>query len=64
MAGEGSATSLAQIASLLRDAVEDERVARRQGGDGRVERADAALAGSGIGPGHPSLYPGGAPSGE
>jgi hypothetical protein len=64
VAGEGSATSLTQIGSLLRDAGEDERVARRRGGDGRVERADSALAASGIGPGHPSLYPGGAPSGE
>ncbi len=59
--GEGTAGSWAQVASLLTDAVEDARAARR-GGTGRMSpaerlaRADAELASAGIGPGHPSLY--------
>jgi hypothetical protein len=52
--GEGSASSWTQIASLLRDAIDD--VTSAAGGD----RADVeeTLAAAGIGPGHPSLYPG------
>jgi hypothetical protein len=45
--GEGVATTWTALASLLRDAIEDER--------GLGER----LAAAGIGPDHPSLYPGG-----
>jgi len=48
VAGEGSATGWQQVASLLVDALAD-----------RDEAADAALAAAGIGPGHPSLAPGG-----
>jgi hypothetical protein len=52
--GEGSATSWKQIASLLRDAEHD---ARHANGDERTDRIDEILEASGIGPGHPSLYP-------
>jgi hypothetical protein len=54
--GEGSATTWKQIASLLRDAEYD---ARHANGNDRTDRIDEVLEGSGIGPGHPSLYPGG-----
>jgi len=60
--GEGTAGTWAQVASLIRDAMDDanDRTAR-EGGTGmspaeRVRRADAELASAGIGPGHPSLY--------
>lgn len=53
--GEGSATGWRQIASLLRDATQDE--AHLGGGERRTGDVDRALAASGIGPGHPSLYP-------
>src|SRR4051812_39273275 len=56
--GEGSATTWKQIASLLRDAEHDARYA---GGDERTDRIDEILEASGIGPGHPSLYPSGEP---
>jgi hypothetical protein len=52
--GEGSATTWKQIASLLRDAEHD---ARHASGDERTDRIDGVLEASGIGPGHPSLYP-------
>jgi hypothetical protein len=52
--GEGSATQWPQLASLLRDARADTRVA---GGQRRALHADSALEAAGIGPGHPSLYP-------
>jgi hypothetical protein len=52
--GEGSATQWPQLASLLRDARADTRLA---GGERRALNADAALEAAGIGPGHPSLYP-------
>lgn len=77
--GEGVATTWDALASLLADAVADEAPARGDGGEaaargggagggggagaGRAEHVDAILAEAGIGPGHPSLYPGGA-SGE
>ena len=48
VAGSGTATSWAQVHGLLTSALGDEEL------DGSV---DAALAASGIGPGHPSLYP-------
>jgi hypothetical protein len=53
--GEGSATTWKQIASLLRDAEHDAKYAN---GDERTDRIDEVLEASGIGPGHPSLYPG------
>lgn len=53
--GEGSATGWKQIASLLRDAVDDGAYAG--GGEERTEEIDRVLAAAGIGPGHPSLYP-------
>ncbi|HUA43940.1 MAG TPA: hypothetical protein VMA77_01855 [Solirubrobacteraceae bacterium] len=54
--GEGSASSWDQIQSLLRDAYVDAR--QRNGSTDDVE---CALAGAGIDPGHPSLYPAGRP---
>jgi hypothetical protein len=54
--GEGSATTWKQIASLLRDAEHDAKFAN---GDDRTDRIDEILEASGIGPGDPSLYPGG-----
>lgn len=64
--GEGAATGWEQLASLLRDALEDARLAAAGGGGGeeRALRMDNALAAAGIGPGHPSLYPGGPPADE
>ena len=61
VAGEGAATGWEQLASLLRDALEDARLAARgrAAGEERALRMDHALAAAGIGPGHPSLYPGG-----
>lgn len=55
--GEGSASSWAGIASLLRDAIEDH--AHENGGERRTAEIDRVLMEAGIGPGHPSLYPGG-----
>ena len=56
VAGEGSASTWQQVESLLRDASHD---ARRNGnGDRRTDGIDATLRAAGIGPGHPSLYPG------
>ncbi len=57
--GEGSATGWKQIASLLRDAIDD--VTYGGGGEERTEEIDRVLAAAGIAPGHPSLYPGGRP---
>jgi hypothetical protein len=54
--GEGSAGSWEAVASLVGDAIAEERDAR--GGVGRAEQVDEVLAAAGIGPGHPSLYPG------
>ena len=45
VAGEGSASAWAQVASLLGDAIDD------------LPRVDSTLAAAGIGPGHPSLRP-------
>jgi hypothetical protein len=51
VAGEGSATAWAQVASLLADAAAEQD-------DADVSpRVDAALAAAGIEPGHPSLHP-------
>jgi hypothetical protein len=54
--GEGVATSWAALSSLVGDAIED---AGGAGGTARADRVDRTLAGAGIGPDHPSLYPGG-----
>ncbi|MEA2390283.1 MAG: hypothetical protein QOK31_392 [Solirubrobacteraceae bacterium] len=59
--GEGAATGWDQIASLMRDAARDadlsDRRAARTSSE-RSARAEQALSVAGIGPGHPSLYPG------
>jgi hypothetical protein len=56
--GEGAASSWAQVASLLRDALADaEPPPRGASGPERSARIDEELARAGIGPGHPSLYP-------
>ena len=56
--GEGVATSWHALASLVGNAIEDQRDAGRDGGgEQRTQRIDDALAAAGIGPGHPSLYP-------
>jgi hypothetical protein len=63
--GEGVATTWRALASLVSDAIEDQRDADGAGGGGagavtgerRAERIDDTFAAAGIGPGHPSLYP-------
>lgn len=56
--GEGVATTWPALASLVSDAIEDQRDAERPGaGERRAERIDETFAAAGIGPGHPSLYP-------
>jgi hypothetical protein len=67
--GEGAATQWPQLASLLRDAVADARLADEHegavpAGERRAARADSALAAAGIGQGHPSLYPAGRGTGK
>jgi hypothetical protein len=58
--GEGAASSWAQVASLLRDALADAEPAERgASGPERGARIDQELARAGIGPGHPSLHPDG-----
>jgi hypothetical protein len=49
--GEGAAESWDQVASLLRDAIDDQRAAAGSG-----DRVERDLASAGIGPGHASLY--------
>ncbi|HWE32209.1 MAG TPA: hypothetical protein VG410_01920 [Solirubrobacteraceae bacterium] len=56
--GEGVATTWEALASLVGDAIEDERTA---GADGRGRHIDDVFAAAGIGPEDPSLYPGGSP---
>jgi hypothetical protein len=60
--GEGAATTWKGLASLVGDAIEEQRtLARRQplaGGPARARRIDDTFAAAGIGPDHPSLYPG------
>ncbi len=53
--GEGAATSWPALGSLVGDAVED---ARESGGTARALAVDRTLEVAGIGPDHPSLYPG------
>lgn len=63
--GEGVATTWHALASLVGDALEDQRHAREhhlgdsdgRGGERRAAGIDDTLAAAGIGPGHPSLYP-------
>ena len=70
--GEGAASGWPQVESLLRDALDDIAVIERRPGDRgpatsdrpgsgaeRISRADRELESAGIGPGHPSLWPGG-----
>jgi hypothetical protein len=58
--GEGMASSWKALASLVSDAIEDERVAAPpRGGGPRAERIDEVFAAAGIGPDDPSLYPDG-----
>lgn len=59
--GEGAATSWSALGSLVSDAIEDQREAA--GGTVRAEAAERRLAAAGIGPEHPSLYPGRASAG-
>jgi hypothetical protein len=54
--GEGSARGFEEILSLLGDAT-----AEAWQSTGRADGVDQVLAGAGIGPGHPSLYPAGRP---
>jgi hypothetical protein len=58
LAGEGTAQRFDQLRSLLADAVADVADADRRGSRARALRAEGELAAAGIGPGHPSLYPG------
>jgi hypothetical protein len=53
--GEGVATTWQALASLLGDAIAEQTEA---GADTRHRRIDDTLAAAGIGPDHPSLYPG------
>jgi len=62
--GEGVATTWRALASLVSDAIEDQRDIDRAGagagaatGERRAERIDETFAAAGIGPDHPSLYP-------
>lgn len=56
--GEGVATTWEGLASLVSDAIEDQRLQERApAGTRRARQVDATLAAGGIGPGHPSLYP-------
>jgi hypothetical protein len=57
--GEGVATTWQALASLVSDAIDDQREAQRGDvGTRRAREVDATLAAAGIGPEHPSLYPG------
>jgi len=66
--GEGVATTWPALASLVGDAIEDRREAGRglpvspgqtpSAGTARARRVEETLAAAGIGPEHPSLYPG------
>ena len=53
--GEGVATTWQALASLVTDAIEDERTTP---GIRRGRAVDETLAAGGIGPDHPSLHPG------
>lgn len=71
--GEGVATSWPALASLVTDAVEDERMSDvpsesagppARGGAARARTIDLTFAAAGIGQDHPSLYPTGDPRGR
>jgi hypothetical protein len=66
--GEGAASGWDQVASLLRDALDDAATAERANGGSssaaRASRIDRELDAAGIGPGHESLYPGSDPDGR
>ena len=64
--GEGVATTWQALASLVSDAIEDQREPTfTDAGSRRARRVDDTLAAAGIGPDHPSLYPGrGASAGD
>jgi hypothetical protein len=58
--GEGVAGTWDALASLVGDAIEDQREAEGMDpGTRRARRVEETLAAAGIGPEHPSLYPGG-----
>lgn len=67
--GAGSALGWEQLRELLQEALDDADLARGargrarplagRSGRSRARRADDALRSAGVGPGHPSLYPGG-----
>lgn len=67
--GAGSALGWEQLSELLQEALDDTDLARDprgrarpsagRSGRSRARRADDALRSAGVGPGHPSLYPGG-----
>jgi hypothetical protein len=60
--GEGVATTWAALSSLVADAVADAHGAGwGAGGSARALDVQRTLASAGIGPDHPSLYPGGRP---
>jgi hypothetical protein len=72
--GEGVATTWHALSSLVGDAIEEQRefdgsspVAPGDGssaGSVRARRIEETLAAAGIGPDHPSLYPGRPPTSE
>ncbi len=56
--GEGVATTWQALASLVSDAIEDQREAQNADrGTRRSRNLDETFAAAGIGPDHPSLYP-------
>jgi hypothetical protein len=58
--GEGVATTWQALTSLVGDAIADAAPSQgRAGGTARAHAVERTLAASGIGPDHPSLYPGG-----
>jgi hypothetical protein len=60
--GEGVATTWQALASLVSDALEDQREAERtSAGMWRAREVEERLAAAGIGPEDPSLYPAGLP---
>ncbi len=60
--GEGAAANWQALASLVTDAIDDQRAAGAGGGNARGRRIDETFAAAGITPGHPSLYPGRLPA--
>jgi hypothetical protein len=56
--GEGVATTWQALASLVGDAIEDERYAAGHAAERHRRGVEETFAAAGIGPDHPSLYPG------